>query len=106
MKYLAIFVVMLVLAYVLSRPDFGPGAAQKTERERAIAEHQITVGMSAGDVLKSVGDSDVKTSTTDGRIIWGYKKDRKYVVFNESGVVGIGTVGPDGGPYFTGKDAR
>jgi hypothetical protein len=107
MKYLAIFVVMLVLAYVLSRPAFGPGAAQQTDRDRAIAAHEITVGMSVADVLKSAGDSDVKTSTIDGRIVWGYKKDRKYVLFTaENGVIGVGTVGPDGGPYFSGKDAQ
>ena len=52
MKYLAIFLAMLVLAYVFSRPDRSPAAAQKAERERAIAAHEVTLSMSAGDVLR------------------------------------------------------
>ena len=104
MKYLAIFLAMLVLAYVLSRPDRGPGTAQKAERERAIAAHEVTLSMSVGDVLKSLGEADAITSTPAGQIIWGYKSG-KYVVFTENGVVTAGTLGPAGQPYFTGKDA-
>ena len=104
MKYLAIFLAMLVLAYVFSRPDRSPAAAQKAERERAIAAHEVTLSMSAGDVLRSLGEATAITSTPAGQIIWGYKSG-KYIVFNENGVVTTGTLGPDGQPYFTGKDA-
>ena len=104
MKYLVIFLAMLVLAYVLSRPDQSPQHEQKLEIERTIAEHRVTQGMSAGDVLRSLGESAVQTSTPDGRIIWGYKSGQ-YVIFTVNGVVGTGTLGKDGQPYFTGKDA-
>ena len=104
MKYLAIFLAMLVLAYIFSRPDRGPRAAQAAERERAIAAHEVTLSMSAGDVLRSLGEADAITSTPAGQIIWGYKTG-KYVVFTENGLVATGTLGPEGQPYFSGKDA-
>lgn len=105
MKYLAIFIAMLVLAYVFSRPDTSPRAAQRAELERAIAAHEVTTSMSASDVLKSLGAADAITSTPSGQIIWGYRSG-KYVVLTVNGVVTTGTLGPGGEPYFTGKDAQ
>lgn len=104
MKYLGIFVAMLVLAYVFSRPVPDAGSDAKNERERAIAEHRVTQGMSVGDVLRSWGDADAKTSTPSGQIVWGYKNGQ-YVLMTVNGVVAVGKLEKDGQPYFTGKDA-
>ena len=80
------FVTAAAICIVIARTDFHP---LETRREKAIAEHRVTIAMTREEVERSLGHADTVVQLDETDVAWGWSRGR-WVMFTGRALVDSG----------------